>query len=55
MLKDGTGGCAGWSASPGYPGCSSLSGVSPTIFVLYPNDLPSGALLLTSSSSISFL
>ena len=43
MFKNGTGGCAGWSASSGFPGCGGLSGVFPIVFVLYPNDLPSEA------------
>ena len=49
MFKDGTGGCGGWFASPEFPWCSGLSGVSPTIFVLYSNDVSSEALSLTSS------
>lgn len=49
MFKDGTGGCGGWFASPGFPWCSGLSGVSPTIFILYSNDVSSEALSLTSS------
>ena len=43
MFKNGTGGCAGWSVSSGFPGCGGLSGVFPIVFVLYPNDLPSEA------------
>ena len=43
-FKDVTGGCAGWSTSPGFPGCGGLFGVSPTIFILYSNDLLSKAL-----------
>ena len=31
-FKDGTSGCAGWSAPPAFQGCGGLSGVSPTIF-----------------------
>ena len=46
-LKVGTG---GRFASPSFPG---ISGVFPTIFVLYSNDLPSEA--LSSTSSISSL
>ena len=49
MFEDGTGGYGGWFASPGFPWCSGLSGVSPTIFVLYSNDVSSAALSLTSS------
>ena len=51
-LKNGTGGYAGRSTSSRFPGCVSLSSVSVTIFVLYSNDLPSEALLLTSTSLI---
>ena len=51
-FKDGTGGCADWSAFPGFPGCGGRSGVSPIIFVLYSNGLPSDALSLTSASTI---
>ena len=47
-FKDGTGGCAGKSPSPEFPGCGGLSGFSPTIF-FYSNDLPSEVLLLTST------
>ena len=44
MFMDGTGGWAGWSASPGFLGCGSLSDVCPSIFVLYSNDFPSETL-----------
>ena len=44
MFKDGTGGWAGWSASPGFLGCGGLSDVSASIFVLYSNDFPSETL-----------
>ena len=54
-FKTGTGDCAGWSASPGFPGCSRHSGVYPIIFALYSNDLLFEALSLTSISSSSFL
>ena len=47
-FKDGTGGCAGKSPSPEFPGCGGISGFSPTIF-FYSNDLPSEVLLLTST------
>ena len=33
MFKDGTGGCAGQSASLGCPGCDGLSDVFPFIFI----------------------
>ena len=33
-FKDGTGGCAGKSPSPEFPGCGGLSGFSPTIFFI---------------------
>ena len=46
-LKDGTDGCAGWSATPGFPGCGNLSDVFPTISILCSNDLASKALLST--------
>ena len=49
MFKDGIGGCAGQSASPGFPSCSGCSSVSPTTLVLYLNDIGSEALLLTST------
>ena len=50
MFKNGTGGCAGWSVSPGFPGCGGLFGVFPSIFVSYPKDLASEALSISSSS-----
>ena len=42
-FKVGTGGRAGRSASPSFPGCG---GLFPVIFVLYLNDVPSEELLL---------
>ena len=53
IFKAGTGGCGGWFPAWSGSGWSGLSGVFPTIFVLYLNDLPSGA--LSSASSISSL
>ena len=43
-FKDGARGRGGHSASPGFQGSGGLFGVSPTIFFLYLNDLPSQAL-----------
>ena len=51
-VKDSTGGCTGWSAFPGFLGFGILSGVYPTIFDFYSNDLPCEALSLTSTSKI---
>ena len=58
-FKTGTGGCNGHSCRDGWDpsvfcgGCGDLSGVFPTIFVLYLSDLPSEA--LSSTSTISSL
>ena len=55
-FKTGTGGYGGrfgrdgWDPSE-FGGCGGISGVFPTTFVLYLNDLPSEALSLTSSIS----
>ena len=43
-FKDGTRGGGGHSAFPGFQGSGGIFGVSPTIFFLYLNDLPSEAL-----------
>ena len=51
-VKDSTGGCTGWSAFSGFQGFGTLSGVYPTIFDFYSNDLPCEALSLTSTSKI---
>ena len=53
--KDGTSSFGGWSACSGFPDCHGLSGLSPTIFVLYLNDLPCETITLTSPSSIVYL
>ena len=50
-FKVGTTGCGGGFVSLWFPGCSGLSGVFSTIFVLYLNDLSSEAL----SSTLSIL
>ena len=47
-FKVGTVGCPGRFTSPGFPGRDGLSGVFPTIFVLYLNDLPSEEFLSAS-------
>ena len=49
-FSDGTGSCAGWSPSPGFPGCGGIYGAFTTIFVLFSNGLISEALSLTSAS-----
>ena len=49
MFKDGIGGCAGGSTSPGFPGCGSHAGVFPIIFVLHLIDLPCESLSSTPS------
>ena len=51
VFKGVRGGCGGWSASPRFPGCYSLFGVFPTIFVIYSNNLSSEKLQSTSSIS----
>ena len=51
----GCGGCGVWFASwsgSGYGGCGGLSGVFPTIFALYVNDLQSEALSSVSVKSL---
>ena len=54
-IKDDTSVWAGRSASPGFPGCGGLCGVSSTKFVLYTNGLPSETLSLTLTSTICSL
>ena len=51
-FSDGTGSCAGWSPSPGFPGCGGIYGAFTTNFVLFSNDLISEVLSLTSTSWI---
>ena len=50
-FKIGTVGCSGQFTFPGFLVRGSLSGVFPTIFVLYLNNLPSEALPSTSYSN----
>ena len=50
-FKDGTGCCASWSASSGFPGCGGRCGIFPIIFTFYLNNLPSEAFSLMSSIS----
>ena len=50
-FKVGTFGCGDEFVSPGFLGRAGLFAVFPTIFVLYLNDLPSGALSLIFSIS----
>ena len=51
-FKNDTSGCAGWSACPEFLSHGGLSGVSPTILLLYSIDFPYEALPLTSTSLI---
>ena len=50
-FKDGIGGCANQSASPGFPGRAGLASIFPIILVLCLKKLPSEALSPTSSIS----
>ena len=52
-FKVGIAGCAVRFASQGFPGCSTLPGVFPTVFVLYSDDLTSE--VLSSKPSTLFL
>ena len=52
-FKNDTSSCADWSARPEFLSRGDLSGVSPTIPLLYSNDFPYEALPLTSTSLIS--
>ena len=48
-FRVGTGGCADWSASSGFPGCRGCDGVFPIIIVLQWNEQPFKVLSSTSS------
>ena len=48
-FRVGTGGCADWSASSGFPGCRDYDGVFPIIILLQWNEQPFEVVSSTSS------